>query len=113
MNLTRHRRGGRAALGPTAGAARGGRLPPGGGPDVPDHDPQPADYRGLALIGTAVGEMVVPVLIGAWLDSRNGWSPWGMLVGAVLGFGGGFAHLVIASRRADRAKRDDGTAGGR
>lgn len=71
-------------------------------------DPQPADYRGLALLGTAVGEMVAPVLIGAWLDSRNGWSPWGMLVGAALGFGGGVAHLALAARAADRKKQGGG-----
>ena len=57
------------------------------------------DARSLALISTAVTQMVVPILIGVWLDDRNGWSPWGMAVGAVVGVGGGFFLLVRMSRK--------------
>lgn len=56
------------------------------------------DYRGLALASTAVGEMVVPILIGVWADSGLGSSPAGLIVGAVVGVVGGFAHLVYVSR---------------
>lgn len=59
------------------------------------------DARGLVLISTAVAQMVVPVLIGAWLDRRYDWSPWGMLVGAAVGFGGGVTALVWKSRGPD------------
>lgn len=62
------------------------------------------DAKSLALISTAVLQMVVPILVGVWLDDRNGWSPWGLVVGAVLGVGGGFASLVWMSRRQDRKK---------
>ena len=58
------------------------------------------DYRGLALISTAVGEMVVPILIGVWVDREFEWAPWGLTVGAVVGIVGGLAHLVLISRRA-------------
>ena len=61
--------------------------------------PDGGDFRGLALIGTAVAEMVAPILFGVWLDGRNGWSPWGLVVGAVLGVGGSVAHLVMISRK--------------
>lgn len=60
------------------------------------------DYRGLALISTAVAEMVVPILIGVWADGKFGTGPWGLVAGAVFGLGGGMAHLVLVSRRADQ-----------
>jgi len=45
----------------------------------------------LAQVGT---EMVVPIGVGVYLDSRFGWSPWATTVGAVLGLSGGLAHLI-------------------
>jgi len=65
-------------------------------------DKSGGDARGLALISTAIAQMVVPVLIGAWLDRRNDWSPWGILLGATVGFGGGITVLVWKSRGQDR-----------
>lgn len=57
------------------------------------------DTRGLVLISTAVAQMVVPILIGVWLDNRYGWGPWGMAVGAVVGLvGGGWALWAIVRR---------------
>lgn len=65
------------------------------------HRPErtPGDYRGLAMISTAVAEMVVPVLFGVWLDNRYNTEPWCVLVGAVVGITGGVAHLIYISRR--------------
>ncbi|MBA4065256.1 MAG: ATPase F0F1 [Isosphaera sp.] len=60
------------------------------------------DYRGLALAGTAVGEIVAPILIGVWLDGRYGWAPWGLAVGATLGFVGGIAHLIVIAWRENK-----------
>lgn len=70
-----------------------------------------SDYRGLALAGTAVTEMVAPILVGVWADGHFGWSPWGLAVGAVVGFVGGLAHLIILTRRADGKKSDGGGPG--
>ncbi len=69
---------------------------------TPDKPPRGSDYAGLALMTTAVGEIVVPIAIGAWLDDRNGWSPWGAITGAVLGLVGAVFHLTVIARRADR-----------
>lgn len=63
-----------------------------------------SDYRGLAVAGTAVMELVAPIVIGVWLDQRFGWSPWGLAVGAVVGFVGGIAHLLFMMKQADRQK---------
>ena len=34
------------------------------------------------------------VLIGMWLDSRFGWSPWGVLVGSGVGLIGSMFNLI-------------------
>ena len=44
-------------------------------------------------------EMVVPVGIGLALDHYLNWSPWGVVVGAVLGLVAGIGHLVALSNR--------------
>lgn len=70
---------------------------------APAGRPDAGDFRSLALISTAVTGMVAPILIGVWLDNRYGWAPWGMAAGAVVGVGGGFARLVMMSRRANES----------
>ena len=51
-------------------------------------------------------EMVVPLGIGLWLDYQFGWSPWGLIVGTILGFVGGTVHLIVmANRIAERQSR--------
>lgn len=57
------------------------------------------DARGLVMISTAVAQMVVPILIGVWLDNRNGWSPWGAVAGVAIGF---VSMVTWMSRKQDR-----------
>ena len=64
-----------------------------------------SDYRGLALAGTAVTELVAPILLGVWADSHFGWAPWGLAVGAVVGFVGGIGHLLVIANRAGETKK--------
>ena len=69
---------------------------------------------GAAAVECAVvlNLVLFPVLIGVWLDSRYGWAPWGLAVGATLGFVGGLAHLVVIARREsarDQEKQNKGT----
>jgi len=64
-----------------------------------DNQPSPRDlgrYFALAQVGL---EMVVPIVIGLYLDTKLGWSPWGVVGGAVLGLAGGLAHLVLQLNR--------------
>lgn len=50
-------------------------------------------------------EFVLPALLGHWVDGRLGTQPWGVLLGAVLGFGLGMVHLLqIATRGAGNSK---------
>ena len=64
-----------------------------------------SDYSGLALIGTAVTELVAPILIGVWVDNRFGWAPWGLVVGTTIGFVGGIGHLLVIAGRADKTNK--------
>ena len=55
-------------------------------------------YYALAQVGL---EMVVPIGVGMALDHYLGWTPWGVVVGAVLGLIVGITQLVHLSRRTD------------
>lgn len=75
-------------------------------------DKYPADFRILAWLGMAVGEIVVPVLLGVWLDGQYEWSPIGLIGGSVIGVVGGTAHLFVLSRRLGRSTgKDEATSG--
>ncbi|MFN4259800.1 MAG: hypothetical protein ACK4RK_10915 [Gemmataceae bacterium] len=53
-------------------------------------------YMSLAQVGL---EMVVPVGIGIALDYYLSWTPWGVVVGAVLGLVVGIVHLIAITNR--------------
>jgi F0F1-type ATP synthase assembly protein I len=55
-----------------------------------------AKYWALSQIGA---EMIVPIVLGWWLDDRWGTAPWLVIVGGVLGFGGGLLHLMVQLRQ--------------
>ena len=45
-------------------------------------------------------------LVGYWVDRHYGSSPWGLLLGALLGLVGGFYNLIKASLSASREARE-------
>ena len=51
----------------------------------------------LLMLSQVGAEMVAPAGVGALIDWWLGISPWGVIVGAVLGFIGGMVHLVRLS----------------
>jgi len=62
---------------------------------------------GLELAGATAGL----ALIGYWIDGKFGTSPWGTLIGVVIGIVGGLYNLVRESLAAVReAKLDDDSA---
>lgn len=65
---------------------------------LPDSQRDFGPYVALAQTGL---EMVVPVALGAFFDSRFGWAPWGAAVGAVIGFVGGLTHMLIMLKRGE------------
>lgn len=46
------------------------------------------------LAGVGLG-----LLIGYWLDGRYGWSPWGVLSGALVGLAGGMYLMIKEALR--------------
>jgi F0F1-type ATP synthase assembly protein I len=73
-------------------------------PEAPEKKPGDSDNRGLAMLSTVVAEMVIAVILGVWFDRRYGSEPWGALVGAVVGIGGGVMHLMYIGRRSAGGK---------
>jgi hypothetical protein len=74
---------------------------------VPEKPDSPADvgfYFALAQTGL---EMVAPVAIGMFLDSRFGWTPWAASAGAVIGLAGGLTHMLIMLKRAEDRRPDE------
>lgn len=59
-----------------------------------DSSRSPMQFIGLGF------ELVVPILagvfLGMWLDGRFGWTPWGVVTGAVLGIAAGFLNFFRA-----------------
>jgi F0F1-type ATP synthase assembly protein I len=49
------------------------------------------------LVGVGLG-----LLIGQWVDRRYGWSPWGMIVCAMLGLAAGMYLLIKDAMRMNR-----------
>jgi F0F1-type ATP synthase assembly protein I len=48
-------------------------------------------------IGVALG-----VFIGNWLDTKYGWSPWGVVVGSMLGLASGMYLLIRDGMRINK-----------
>jgi hypothetical protein len=56
-------------------------------------------YLVLAQVGA---EMVAPIAIGVAVDYYCGSTPWGVVVGTIVGFVGGLAHLVSLARKLEK-----------
>lgn len=65
-------------------------------PEGPPNRRELSHYMAIAQVGM---EMAAPILVGLLLDYSFGWSPWGVVAGAVFGLIGGLAHLVALSKR--------------
>ena len=62
-----------------------------------------AKYYSLAQVGL---EMVAPIALGVWLDTRYELMPWLTVTGAVVGLVGGVSHLLLLLKRFE----DDGSS---
>jgi len=68
---------------------------------MPSGRPNPKEMGRLVALAQVGAEMVVPIALGVAVDHYWGWSPWGVVVGTVLGFAGGLLHLLAMLRRFD------------
>ena len=53
-------------------------------------------YFALAQCGM---EMVAPMILGVFLDTRLGTMPWLTIISVIVGFVGGLTHMVIMSNK--------------
>jgi hypothetical protein len=65
-------------------------------------------YLAIGQVGL---EMAAPIALGWLFDSYTGWSPWGVVAGAVLGFVGGMFHLVQMTKPPKRPNPTDPASG--
>ena len=77
-----------------------------------DETPDSRETGLYFALGQAGLEMVAPLGIGLWLDYQFGWGPWGLVVGAIVGFVGGTIHMIVMAQqiereRSERAKHKD------
>ncbi len=61
--------------------------------------PNPKEFGAYVEIAQVGMEMVAPLGIGLALDFYLHWSPWGVVVGAILGLVAGVGHLVAILNR--------------
>jgi F0F1-type ATP synthase assembly protein I len=61
--------------------------------------PNPREFGAYVEIAQVGMEMVAPLGIGLALDYYLHWSPWGVVVGAILGLVAGVGHLVAILNR--------------
>lgn len=59
---------------------------------MPESDKPP--LAKAMIVTQFIAELIGPTLIGYYLDRRYGWSPYGTLIGAALGFSIGMGHLI-------------------
>ncbi len=72
-----------------------------------DQQPTPREmgyYAALAQIGL---EMVLPAILGFYLDSWLGTTPWIMVALAVFGFAASLIHLFALLRNKERDESSD------
>jgi hypothetical protein len=68
---------------------------------MPDPGPGSRDWSRYFALGQVGTEMVVPIVVGLLLDYKLGWAPVLTIIGAVAGFVGGLAHLLVMLNRKD------------
>ncbi len=70
-----------------------------------------SDASGLGQAFRLSAEFIAGVLAGGFLgwmlDSFAGWSPWGFIVGVLLGFGSGMLNMLRASGELNRKATSD------
>lgn len=66
---------------------------------MPPGLPNPKEMGRLVALAQVGAEMVVPIVLGVVADHYLDSSPWGVIVGTVLGFVGGLLHLLAMLKK--------------
>jgi ATP synthase protein I len=66
--------------------------------------PDPSDMGRYLVLAQAGMEMVAPIAIGVAVDYYFNCSPWGAVLGTLLGFAGGLTHLLMMLKRLEEKR---------
>ena len=69
----------------------------------------PRDVRRYMAFSQIGLEMVAPIVAGLLVDHFAGTSPWGVIIGMVLGLIGSFVHLVTMLNKMDNDSSPPGS----
>ncbi len=78
---------------------------------TPRHKNESFRHVGLGIEFAAT--LVGGCLAGVWVDRHHATAPWGVVIGATIGFAGGFYKFLRSSLRALRAAQDSAPSGKR
>jgi F0F1-type ATP synthase assembly protein I len=62
---------------------------------------------GLSLSFEFAGAVFLFWFLGRLIDNWLGIEPWGQVVGSLIGWGGGFAHVYYATQRLERSQQNE------
>jgi len=57
--------------------------------------PDPQELGHYVALAQSGMEMVAPMILGVIIDRYTGWTPWATVIGFIVGFVGGFMHLMV------------------
>jgi ATP synthase protein I len=70
-------------------------------------DPTPREMGYYLALGQIGVEMVLPTLLGYWIDGWLETTPWITIIAAVVGFAAGMIHLIVILRQKERDESSD------
>jgi F0F1-type ATP synthase assembly protein I len=70
-------------------------------------EPSPRELGYYAALAQTGVEMVLPALLGYWIDGWLDTLPWFTVILAVLGFAAGLTHLIVLLNRKERDEPKD------
>lgn len=71
---------------------------------MPTGRPDPSEMGRYLVLGQAGIEMVVPIVIGVVVEYYFHCTPWGVVIGTVVGFAGGLTHLLVMLKKMDEKR---------
>ncbi len=67
-----------------------------------------ATYGEYIALGTHIAaSMIVPVVIGIYVDKKWNLSPWGVIIGALLGFGSMISIVIKLAAKTGKSEYKD------
>ena len=66
---------------------------------------RPEYARGMTIAFEFAGSVLIFWLAGRGIDGWLGTTPWAQIVGSLIGWGGGIAHVIYKAQRMEQAEK--------